>query len=586
MRDARELFKRCTSGSTKLSGVFTAQMGGAAHRKGLAMLVVALVLMSACSPGGSSESFDGVLDLIKALRAGGVGCTQAKVFERAENDTSEAGRCYAPGGYEVDIYVTSDEELVAQGVESLGSIYDHEILVGPNWYLTTGHGPLTEEIADAIGGEIVLPGADDASSTDEPSKPNVLLVITDDQRANGTLQVMPYVRRLFWDEGIRFTQAVATTPLCCPSRSSMFSGRYAHSHGVRTNYVTDRLEQSKTLQAILQRAGYRTAVAGKYLNRWPPDVDPPHFDRWAIPLEVGYREIPFNVEGELETIVGYTNDFVRTKALEYLDGFERDDETPWLLVVGTPAAHALYEPEPRYMDAELPPWHGNRATHEKDLSDKPPFIARADERYGARRVHRLQLRTLMSADDLVGSLFDRMEQHDETGDTLAVFVSDNGQLWGDHGVTGKRAPYLGSVRVPLMVRLPAGGEAGTADPRLAATLDVAPTVLDVAGLRRPPWMEGRSLLGQHERDRVLLEHWGDLDTSIPDWASTLTDRYQYVEYYGPTGRVSFREFYDLRRDPWQLENVLADGSEANDPDLDHLERVLGADRTCTGAACP
>ena len=366
----------------------------------------------------------------------------------------------------------------------------------------------------------------------------------------------------------------------------MFSGRYAHSHGVRTNYVTDELEQDKTLQAILRRAGYRSAVAGKYLNRWPAELAPPHFDRWAIPLEVGYRDIPYNIDGDNEVVAGYTNDFVETKALEYLDDFERDDETPWFLVIGTPAAHALYEPEPEYVDAELPPWHGNRSTHEKDLSDKPPFLHRADERFGARRVHRLQLRTLMSADDLVASVFGRLDDQEESGDTVAIFVSDNGQLWGDHGITGKRAPYLASVQVPLMVRLPGETDGGSADARLAATLDIAPTVLDAVGLPVPAWMEGQSLLGTETRKRLLLEHWSDIDTQIPDWAATLTKDYEYVEYYAPGEGVTFREFYDLRRDPWQLRNLLGDGVPSNDPDVTALGDTLAADRRCAGRGCP
>ena len=419
----------------------------------------------------------------------------------------------------------------------------------------------------------------------QPGRPNVLLIVTDDQRANGTLRVMPAVRKLFWKGGVRFTRAAATTPLCCPSRSSIFSGRYAHSHGVLTNYRTAKLEQSKTLQAILERNGYRTAVSGKYLNQWPADVDPPHFDRFSIPLEVGYREIPFNVDGESHVVEGYTNDFVEEKSLEYLDEFERDDADPWFLVIGTPSAHALYEPEPAYEDAPLGPWHGNPAINEKDLSDKPPFISRASEALGARRVRRLQLRTLFSADDLVETVFERLEDQDEAEDTIAVFMSDNGQMWGDHGITGKRAPYLGSVEVPLLIRWPGHLDEGTADSRLAATTDIAPTVLDALGLERPGWMEGRSLLSGRERARLLLEHWRDRDTNVPDWASTLTKDYQYVEYYGPSGRVTFRELYDLQRDPWQLRNRFREGGVPRKSRI-ALRDTLAADRKCRRSACP
>lgn len=418
-----------------------------------------------------------------------------------------------------------------------------------------------------------------------PRRPNVLVVVTDDQRANGTLKVMPAVGEIFRAGGTRFPNAYSTTPLCCPARASIMTGQYAHSHEVRNNVDSAKLDQRQTLQRYLQDAGYRTAVAGKYLNQWEPERDPPYFDRWAIPLEVGYQDLPFNIDGELQQVEEYTNDLIGRKALEYLDEFEADDGAPWLLYVGTPAAHALYEPEPSYRDAPLDPWHGNPAINEKDLSDKPPVIAEAGERYGARRVRRLQLRTLMSADDLVAEVFERLTVNREARDTLAIFLSDNGQMWGDHGITGKRAPYLGSISVPLMVRWPGRVAEGKADPRIAATVDIAPTVLNAVDLPVPPAIEGRDLLSDDVRSRLLLEHWNDIDSPIPDWASLLTRRFQYVEYY-EGGRTTFREYFELKRDPWQLTNLLGDDDPSNDPAIGPLERRLASDRTCRGSRCP
>ena len=212
-----------------------------------------------------------------------------------------------------------------------------------------------------------------------------------------------------------------------------------------------------------------------------------------------------------------------------------------------------------------------------------------------------QLRTLMSVDDMVGRIFESMGELGERRDTLAIFLSDNGFIWADHRIGGenktagqKRLPYTASIGIPLLIRWPGQVPQGATSARLTGTVDIAPTVLDAAGVAPDPAappLDGRSLLQPAVRDRVLLEYWRLGKAPFKTWASTRTRAFQYTEYYGEDRRtVVFREYYDLIRDPWQLRNLLRDGDPSNDPSLGGLEAQLSADRTCAGTqgaqGCP
>jgi arylsulfatase A-like enzyme len=445
----------------------------------------------------------------------------------------------------------------------------------------------------------VMPDVERVSSspTRAPAsaRPNVLIIVTDDQRSD-MLEVLPRTRGWFEDGGTRFTEAFATTPLCCPSRATIFTGRYAHNHGVLNNAMAGRLDQSTTIQRYLHDAGYRTAIAGKFLNEWSLDRDPPHFDRWAIFNEnTSYANVPFNVDGRVRAGTGYSTHFVARQSTEFLRWFERRDRRPWLLFVAPLAPHKPFTPSPRYRNASVPPPQLNPAVHEQDLSDKPPFLRdRELGRRGARRVRRAQLRTLKSVDDLVGRLTTLLRRLGETDRTLAFFLSDNGFVAGEHGMVDKRLPYSESARIPLMMRWKDHMPSGVEDARLVSTADLAPTVLAAAGIQRrfhPP-LDGRSLTTS-AREELFLEYFFDPVRPVPRWASIRSTSYQYVEYYGGSGGVLFREYYDLTTDPWQLANLLHDGSPGNDPppdQLDVLRTMTAQGRRCRGTGgrnpCP
>ena len=427
-----------------------------------------------------------------------------------------------------------------------------------------------------------------ASPAVEPRPPNILLVITDDQRATASMQALPAVRRLFGRGGRTFTNAFATTPLCCPSRASIVSGTYAHNHGVHTNADGMDLDPDATVQRYLQEAGYRTAVVGKYLNRWDPGVDPAHFDKFAVWLRGIYRHSSWNFNGRIRRPEGYTTRLMTGFAERFLRGFERnDDDAPWYLWLGPNAPHSPYAAEHRYKGAKTKGWDGNPATRDRDVSDEPAFIEQSqNSAEHARKIRRKQLRTLYSVDDQVSRVFELLRELDEEEDTLAIFMSDNGFLWGEHGIVGKRYAYTQSIQIPLLMRWPGELEPGSVDDRLAANLDLAPTLLEAAGVGVPPGLDGMSLLGGELRERLLIEQWADEETYVPTMAALRSDDYQYVEYYGPGGRVIGRQYYDLQADPWQNRNLLGDSSRANDPDAGALSRRLRRDRSCAGAGCP
>jgi len=414
------------------------------------------------------------------------------------------------------------------------------------------------------------------------------MFVTDDQPI-GTMKAMPKTRRWFARDGVTLTNMFATTPVCCPARATLMTGDYSHNHGVLTNEDAELLNQDNTLQAHLQSVGYRTAVFGKYLNLW--QGDPPYFDEWAV-LKGRFRyfDTRWDVDGERKLVPGYWTDSVADFATNFVAGAEEDDPRPWFMLVTPPAPHSPYLPAPRHENAAVPVPPESPGVAEADKSDKPPYVQEATASPNALvSVPRQQQRSLLAVDDLVDEVMRALQQHGEN-DTLAFFVSDNGYLWGEHGLIGafmsKGNPYTRSVRVPAYMRWPDRAPEGSTDGRLTSLGDIAVTAFDAAGLDVD--RDGKSLLESWRRARILLEYWqkaGHHRSTVPDWAALRTRGYSYVEYYADD-RVVFREYYDLRADPHELDNLLGDDDESNDPDVEALSARLSSDRKCSGETCP
>ena len=435
---------------------------------------------------------------------------------------------------------------------------------------------------------VTLGVAADASLAVEGPRPNILLIVTDDQRPNGTMEVMPQTRSWFEAGGTNFTQAYATTPLCCPSRSSIFSGQYTHNHGVRTLELSQALDQRFTIQEYLRQSGYRTAIFGKYLNDWNLFRDPPSFDDWAISI-AGYNNFRANEQGVVKGITQYATSYYRDKAVQFIQNSESQDTTPWFMEVATTAPHSPFTPEPKYANAPVPPFDPPPNYFEADKQDKPVSIANSNfDPAAIESVRVAQLRTLMSVDDLVGDVFSTLQ------------------------ADGEESEHARDFHVRQRIRL------GRARPhtqgRPLRRLDPDPDVHAVARSRN----RGRDRFqarcqhrrGADDRRRGRRTPGGTPDGRANDaqpCGEPLAIAVGVVRGFRRTGlgvaadthvalhralrqddsqTITFREYYDLTADPWEMDNLLGDGNPANDPPTAALSAQLAADRNCVGSSCP
>jgi arylsulfatase A-like enzyme len=390
----------------------------------------------------------------------------------------------------------------------------------------------------------------------DESEPNVLLVITDDQPID-TMQVMPNTRRFFEAGGVTFAQGYDVEPLCCPSRASIFSGLYPHNHGITINDGTN-FDASKTWQRHLWENGYYTGIIGKYLNK-VLNSTAPYFD-FHKALRPDDTEEPWTGEAAAE---------------QFLQTSEGEDGRPWALVYAPNSPHNPWTVMPR--DPEpIPPYSPPPSLNEEDLSDKDPRVAYVAPRWDPAKTDEMRtgiMHELQATDEALGTLFDKLNALGEDENTLAVFISDNGWLWGQHSLRAKAWPYLESVKVPLFLRWPGHAPAGVVSHDLVANIDIAPTIYAAAGITPDYPVDGHPLLGFSPRSWLLLESPTSVG-EVPPWSSYVTPDRQYIHWTDD----GFVEDYDLRSDPWEIQasNVLSP----------EIESTLAAARTCVGNQCP
>jgi arylsulfatase A-like enzyme len=500
--------------------------------------------------------------------------------------------------------------------------------------------PYTGDIAALLDGPDTAP----PDSAVPIRKPNVLVILTDDQRTEGTLEAMPKTEKWLETGGIGangdliaggtyFPENIGTTPLCCPGRTSLFSGLYSHNTHIAKNCcVADVFDQGSTIQAYLGRpsAGYGRGIFGRFMN-WNVWLNPPFWDRWAIAHGGNFFAPDVNEQGVRRAAAQapreYSTTYFTDQALAFLDEQEQTDSAGWIMQVSPYAPHLPSTPDTQYDSShypasELPAYQQTPAQLETDLSDKPPWVQQwtdSQNVFGTSpEGSRLrQLRSLKSVDDSVDTILTKLEQTGEAADTLVFYTSDNGFMWHEHGLTNKSKPYLDSLRVPLLMRWPGNPQVrrNSVDSRLTALIDIAPTVMAATGQSPDPDkpMDGVSLLDPtNQRGRILGEYWGDLNGApdeeslnpfaaptaqagpkwrVPPWATLVSHNYQYTEYYDDEGtQPTFRELYDLRNDPWELNNLYgSDGDPSNEPELSAdaavLSAQLAADRLCVGSNC-
>ncbi len=362
------------------------------------------------------------------------------------------------------------------------------------------------------------------ASGDTP--PNVLMILTDDQRYD-ELEAMPNVRTLIAAEGVTFERAYVSYPLCCPSRASLLTGLYAHNHDVRGNFAPQggwaKFQESGEQEALpvrLQEAGYRTGLAGKYMNgylRDRPEAPPktPGWDFWSAKTSEGnFLDFYYNFNlassidqsdpmtySEYGFAPGdYMTDVVGAKALQFLESQE-GETAPFMFAFWPGGPHFPFEPAPRHWGLKagqkLEPVPGG---NERDISDKPAWLRKATKRISKPSLRRInderkrRLEQLMSVDEAIGSLIDEMDRTGELENTYVIFTSDNGYFRGEHRIpAGKFLPYEPSARVPLIVRGP-NLPAGETSRELVSLVDVPQTILEIASGSIDPAADGRSLL--------------------------------------------------------------------------------------------
>lgn len=409
-------------------------------------------------------------------------------------------------------------------------------------------------------------------------RPNFLLVFMDDQRYDAmSCAGHPFLKTPNMDrlarEGAYFRNAFVTTSLCSPSRASIQSGQYAHTHGVINNRGLDLRPDAVTFPKLLQKAGYQTAYVGKW-HQSPTNEKRPGFDYWVSYRGQGvYLDPPINVNGRRVKATGYMDDIMTDYAIAWLTK-ERDKRKPFSLTLAFKAVHGPFTPPERarnlYSDAkvELP------ETFDEPLTNKPEFLRgrKARDNGESARMNRQEFirkysRTVRGADDNLGRMLDALQKEGLLDETLVIYTSDNGYYHGEHGgLSDKRSAYEESIRVPMLARYPRLIKPGSQIDGIALNIDIAPTFLAAAGVEVPETMQGRSLLplftGQAGdwRKSFFYEYFREPQhPNTPTIQAVRTDRYKYIRYLEPPDTP---ELYDLKNDPLETRNLHDDPASA------------------------
>jgi arylsulfatase A-like enzyme len=429
------------------------------------------------------------------------------------------------------------------------------------------------------------------------------------------MAAMPRTRALIGDRGVRFTRSIVSLSQCCPSRTTLLTGRYAHNHGVLSIVPPfggfERLDSSETLAVWLQRAGYATVMLGKFLNRYgvrDPREVPAGWTEWHAlvdPATYRYYGYAFNDDGALtrfgEAAADYQTDVVTERAEEVVRRRAASDQ-PFFLWTAYLAPHngGPREPDdPPGTYSPVPaPRHRNAFTHlrlprrtsfdEADVSDKPRGIRRRPRLAPARRaalreVVQQRRESLLAVDEGVERIVGALRDAGELDDTLIVFTSDNGYMTGEHRVaTGKVLPYEPSIRVPLEMRGP-GVAPGSRRSQLVWNGDIAPTILKATGATAPWTTDGASLWPiirdpAYDAHRSILIESPPRHSGAARFTGLRTRNALYVEH--GTGE---RELYDLRHDPAELRNLARRARVSARQGA--LGRRLARLRSCAGSRC-
>ncbi len=453
-------------------------------------------------------------------------------------------------------------------------------------------------------------------------QPNILYVMADDHAAHAIsaygsrINRTPNIDRLATG-GVRMTNCFCTNSICTPSRAAILTGQYSHRNGVYT--LNDQLDPSRDHVAKeLQKAGYQTAMIGK----WHLATDPTGFDYWNIlPGQGVYYDPTFIEAGGRKQYKGYCTDLIADFTLDFLK--RRDPKKPFFIMSHHKAPHRPWQPAPKYQDlfngqtipepdnlydhyegrarsvADVRMRVGENMTRTDVKQDLPPDLKGDALRKWAYQLYiKDYLRCIRSVDDNVGRLLDYLDSSGLAENTVVIYTSDQGFFLGDHGWFDKRLMYEESLRMPFLMRYPAGIRAGSVNRDIVLNIDFAPTFLDYAGARAPAAMQGRSFRSCVEghtpgnwRKAMYYRYWmhNDNDHHVPGNYGIRTERWKLIYYYGkPLGKSGAHppdtppewELYDMRNDPREMHNLYNDPKHAPlvkqlKAELDRLQKEAG-----------
>lgn len=464
----------------------------------------------------------------------------------------------------------------------------------------TRSGPprLAPALALALGLGILLELPESAHA--QQAQRNVILILSDDHRYDfmGFMDEAPdFLETPNLDRmaagGAHLRNAFVTTSLCSPSRASIFTGQYAHRHRIVDN--TSPIPAGTVFfPQYLQQAGYATAYVGKWHMGETDDAPQPGFDHWVSFRGQGvYVDPELNVNGARSRFEGYTTDVLTDQALDWL-ARQRGSSEPFFLVLSHKAVHAEFVPAPRhagrYADIEIP-YPVTMANTESNYRGKPHWVrAQRQSWHGVDfmyhgdmdfdEFYRAYAETLLAMDEGVGRVLDFLEQSGLADETLVLYMGDNGFLLGEHGLIDKRHAYEESIRVPLLAWAPGLIEPGTTIDALVRNIDVAPTVLEIFGVRAAHTMDGASFLGLlagsgATRARTVGQeaqtagpspaalpgepallyeyYWEHAFPHTPTTFALRGPRFKYIYYHGVWDT---QELYDLATDPLEQHNLI------------------------------
>ena len=429
---------------------------------------------------------------------------------------------------------------------------------------------------------------------------NIIYILADDHRydAMGFMNKIPGLQTPSMDklaaEGAHLKNAFVSTALCSPSRASILTGQYAHTHTVVDNDAP--LPENLTFfPQYLQKAGYKTAFLGKWHMGNTGDKPQPGFNYWlSFDGQGVYYNPTFNINGKRikQPAGSYTTDLLTDYAIEWMQ--KQDKDKPFFLYLSHKGVHAEFQPakrhEKKYAEVPIitPPSMYLTATDSSkyfgtatspatpvNFKDIPTWVR--NQRYSWHGVdymyhgaiqfedfYRRYLATLQAVDESVGRVMEWVKTQGLENNTMIVYMGDNGFSFGEHGLIDKRHAYEESMRVPLLVWAPGLVKPLSVINEIIMNVDLAPTFLDLAGLKKPKQMQGESfaalLAGKNIpwRNKVFYEYyWEAAFPQTPTIFAVRSDRYKYIYNYGSW---DINELYDLQKDPYEMNNLIRDPS--------------------------